>query len=99
VGQGHALQYFGAVGELGAFGLEELPPGRRVVVEVAHFDTVPAAERGRFGSAPGSPARRQAWRAPAARLVSVTRATAGDRSQRFAAEAPGGDPFEVVELS
>jgi hypothetical protein len=35
-----------------AFGLEELSPRRRVVVEVAHFDDRAGEQRGRLGAAP-----------------------------------------------
>ena len=47
-GQGQALDGIGAVGEFGAFRLEEFAAGRGVVIEVAHFDDGAGHQRCRF---------------------------------------------------
>jgi hypothetical protein len=96
VGQRDALDGVGAVGEFGGFGLEEFPPGRRVVIEVAHFDDGAGHQRGRFRLGAGfaeSPGVAGAAFSAGQRQARDR----GDRGQRLAAKAERGDAFEVVE--
>ena len=83
--------------ELGGFRLEELPPRRRVVVEVAHFDHRSGRQRCWFwfrrwlgAESPGMIGREL----PAGQRNPRHR---GDRGQRFTAKAQRSDAFEVVE--
>ena len=97
VGQCDALDGVGAMRELGGFRLEEFPPRRRVVVEVAHLDDGAGAERGRFRCGAGfgvqAPGMARVLLAAGQRQAR----DGGDRGQRLAAEAKRGDSFEVVE--
>ena len=97
VRQRDALDRFGAMREFGGFRLEKLPPGRRVVVQVAHFNDGACTKRGRFrrgtrfgAQAPGV----------ACALLPAGQCQArdgSDRGQRFTAEAERGDAFQIVE--
>jgi len=97
VRQCDAFERFGAMRELGGFGLEELPPRRRVVVEVAHFDYGSGRQRGWFRF-------RGRFGAKSPGMIGFS-LSAGQhnprhrsyRGQRLAAKAERGDALQIVE--
>jgi hypothetical protein len=90
-----AAEHVVAVGELGGFGLEELPPRGGVVVEVGDVDHCALVERRRLGLAPGLDAPGVARALGAAGDAGARHR--GDGRQRLAAKPHRAHALEVVE--
>ena len=95
--QGDALHRIGAVGEFGAFGLQEFAAGRGVVIEVPHFHHGAGGQGGRFRLA-AAVGRQLPGMAGAGGAAGEGEAGhRRHRGQGLAAEAQGGHPFQVFQ--
>ncbi len=96
-GHCQAADGVGAVGEFGAFGLEEFAPGRGVVIEIAHFDDGAGHQRRRFRLGTGFGFQLPGVAAALFAAGEGQPGNRGDRGQGFAAETEGADVFEIFQ--
>ena len=99
--QGDARECLVAMAELGGLAAQELTARRCVEVELGHLDRRTGGARGRLGlgGACAFGADHAAMRRPARAGGERQARHRGDRGERLAAEAHGGDRLEVFEAA